>query len=170
MKREIFAIIVLILLSSCKGGDSYYGVSNMRFYSIVNTQTDKHSEIKGWYRSEFQNGLLNFSMEFDHYVRGATYPENEFYDNYPDEKSINITCNKDIWTTNADIIKAGQSLNDCFSITKFEDKKKIYIYGFLISEKEENMYKFTEQYYTFFATIETDKKELFKDSCIVKRF
>ena len=170
MKREIFAIIVVTLLFSCKEGDSYYGVSNMKLYSVINAQTAKPSEIKGWYRSEFQNGLLNFSMEFDHYVRGAIYPENEFYDNYPDEKSINITCNKDIWTTSTDTIKAGLSLNDCFSVTKFEDKKNFYIYGFLISEKEENMYKFTEQYYTFFATIETDKKELFKDSCIVKRF
>jgi len=142
----------------------------MKLYSVINTQTAQHSEIKGWYYSDFQNGLLNFSMEFDHYIRGTTYPKNEFYDNYPDEKSINITCNKDIWAKSADTIKAGQSLNDCFFITKFEDTKRFYIYGFLLSQKEENLYEFTEQYYTFFATIETDKNELFKDSCIVKRF
>ena len=170
MKRGVFVIIVLTLFYSCRDGDSFEGVSNMKLYSVINTVTNEHSDIKGWYHSEFQDGKLNFTMEFDHYVRGAYYPKNTYYDNYPDEESIKITCNKDIWTTNADTIKARQSLNDCFSITMFEDKSKFWIAGFLISEKEENMYEFPEQYYTFFATIETNKNELFKDSCIVKRF
>ena len=173
MKKVIVVIIVLTVLYSCKKEDCYFGIANMKFYSIVNIKTSEHSAIKEWYHSEFQNGLLNFSMEFGHYVTntaGGTGNCNEFWDNYPDEKSIKIFCNKDIWTANADTIKAGVLLNDCFSITKFEDEKKYYIYGFLISEKEENAYIFTEQYYTFFASIETDKNELYKDSCIVKRY
>ena len=88
-------------------------------------------------------------------------------ENYPDEQSIKISCNKDIFTNNADTIKAGELLNSCFYITKFE---KNLFFNFLISEEAQNNYKFSEQYYTFFVTIETDKNEIFKDSCIVKRF
>ena len=171
MKKVIAVILVLAIWYSCKKEDCFFGVANMKFYSIVNTKTSEHSQIKGWYHSEFQNGLLNFSMEFGNYVTntaGGTGYCNEFWDNYPDEESIIISCSKDIWTANADTIKAGQPLNDCFSVTKFE--KDFYIYGFLISEKEENEYNFTEQYNTFFASIETNKNELFKDSCIVKRY
>jgi hypothetical protein len=173
MKRVIVIIVVLTILYSCKKGDCYFGIANMKLYSIVNTKTSKPSDIQDWYHFEFQNGLLNFSMEFSHYVTntaGGTGYCNEDWDNYPDEKSIIITCNKNIFTTNAETIIAGQSLNDCFSITKFESEKDYYIYGFLISEKQEYIYKFSEQYYTFFATLETDKNEFFKDSCIVKRF
>lgn len=173
MKRGIIIIIVLSILYSCKKGDCYHGISNMQFYSIIDTKTSEHSAIKGWYHSEFQNRLTNFAIEFDHYYKGndgGTGYCNNFWDNYPDEKSIIITCNKSICTSNADTIKAGQPLNDCFSITKFESEKSYYVYGFLISENQENVYKFSEQYYTFFATIKTNKNELFKDSCIVKRF
>ena len=174
MKKGIIAIIVLSLFISCfKYGDSYHGVSNMRLYSVINTKTSRHSQIEGWFHSEFQSGLLNLSMEFSNYIRKEPGypPKNEYYDNYPDENSIIITCSSDIWSANEDMIKAGQPLNDCFSITKFEDERKFYIYGFLISEREDNTYNFTErQYYTFFATIKTDKNELFADSCIVKRF
>lgn len=171
MKKVIVIIVVLTLFYSCKEGDCYYGIKNMKLYSVVDTQTDEHSDIKGWYHSEFQSGQLNFSLEFDHYVRGAHYPKYEFYDNYPDETSIRITCNQDVWTTNADTIKAGQPLNKCFYITKFDNESGYYIYGFLISEKSENSYEFNSQYYTFFATMRTyNTDEMFKDSCIVKRF
>ena len=173
MRNIIIIVIVLTTLCSCKKEDCYFGIANMKLYPVVNTKTSEHSKINGWYHSEFQKGLLNFSMEFGHYVTntaGGTGYCNEYWDNYPDEESIKITCSIDIFTTNAGTIKAGQPLNDCFFITKFESEKNYYVYGFLISEKEGNEYKFSEQYYTFLATIETNKNEMFKDSCIVKRF
>ena len=156
----------MLLFYSCFTDDCYRRIGNLQLYSIVNTKTSECSAIEGWYYSEFQEGLLNFSMEFDHYGTGK-FLCSLSWDNYPDEQSIKITCNRDVCTSDADTIKAGLPLNDCFSTTKFE---KNFFIEFLISEKKENNYKFNEQYYTFFATIETNKNELFKDSCIVKRF
>jgi len=164
MKKVVIIIILLPLLYSC--GDYPLRVCNMHLYSIVNTKTSEPSTIKGWYHSEFQNELLNFSIEFG--TDGIVQAWVDYYwDNYPDEQSIKITCNKDVCTTNADTIKAGQLLNNCFSTTKFE---KNYDIDFLISEESNNDYEFSEQYYTFYVTIETSKNEIFKDSCIVKRF
>ena len=165
MKKVFIIVIVLSMLYSC-WVECPLRIVNMEVYSVVNTETSMRSTIEEWYHSEFQNELLNFSIEFGHYFIGGG-PCNRYLANYPDEQSIKITCNKDVFTINADTIKAGQLLNRCFSITKFE---KNLFFSFLISEKATNEYIFSEQYYTFFATLETEKNEIFKDSCIVKRF
>ncbi len=165
MKKIILIFIVSTMLYSCLREECPRRVDYMELYPVVNTKTTEYSTIDGWYHSEFQNGLLNFSIEFSHYGAGEFC--DYYWANYPDEKSFKITCNRDVYTANTDTIKAGELLNSFFSITKFE---KNFFITFLISEKQINDYIFNEQYYTFFATIETEKNEVFKDSCIVKRF
>ena len=164
MKKVILMFIVSTMLYSC-WRECPSRVDNMQLYPVINTKTNEHSTIEGWYHSEFQDGLLNFSIEFGHYGAGEFC--NYYWANYPDEQSIKIACNRDVYTANSDTIKAGELLNSCFSITKFE---KNFFISFLISEKPMSNYTFNEQYYTFFATIETAKNEIFEDSCIVKRF
>ena len=165
-KKLILMFLFLNILSSCWcWRECPRRIYNMQLYPVVNTKTTKHSTIEGWYHSEFQYELLNFSIEFSHYG-GAEFC-NYYWDNYPDEQSIKITCNKNVYTANDETIKAGELLNSCFTITKFE---KNFFISFLISENLMSDYTFSEQYYTFFVTIETGKYEVFKDACIVKRF
>jgi len=46
-------------------------IVDMKLNPIVDTKTPKCSSIDGWYHSEFQNGLLNFSIELRETFKGG---------------------------------------------------------------------------------------------------
>ena len=134
---------------------------------VVNIETKDKSALNGWWYSEFQDNSLNFILRFSY--TGYTGVINARYhiDDYPDENAVIITCNKDIYS-DYDTIKAGELLNECFSVHKYEPLK--FSLYFLISEKPSNDYLFNEQYYTFKFVVKSTKNQILTDSCIIKRF
>jgi len=163
MESRMYLIIVLIFICSCRK-DYARRIDYMKIFPVVNTINAEPAQIKGWYHSEFQNDLINFTLEFSHYGGGEMC---EYYwANYPDQNSIKLYCNKELYR-NSDTIKAGQLLNDFFIIQKNETDN-FYI-SFLISEKPNSNIIKTKEFYTFSAQITTSQNEIFIDSCIVKK-
>jgi hypothetical protein len=135
----------------------------MDLFPVINTPNGESSQTRNWYYSEFQQGQTFFSMEFS--ISGAGEFCDYFWVNYPEQNSITISCNKDIYLRN-DTLKSGSNLIDYFEVQKFE---KNFFITFLISERLERRMIFTEQFYTFSASVNTSLNEYFTDSCIIKK-
>ena len=165
MMKKYFFLISLITLFSCT--EFELELMGMKSSPVVNTETNYKTGLDGWWRSEFQDGSLNFIMDFS-YTGFTGTPTAKYYINvFPDANTVMITCNKDIYS-DSDTIKAGELLNECFSIQKYEPRK--FSFYFLISEKQTNKYLFDEQYYTFNFVVKSTENNIFADSCIIKRF
>ncbi len=164
MKRQVYILILIILATGCRK-DCARRVENMQMFPVVNSSTTEPSQIKGWYYSEFQNDKVNFTLEFDHYGAGELC--DYYWENYPNQNSIKIYCNKDLYNNN-DTLKAGQVLNKLFEIQKHEPGD--FFISFLISEKESSEIHYPDKFYTFSASINTSKNEFFNDSCIIRKF
>lgn len=155
-----------LILSGCTGELTKCPIrlKDMKLFSVVNFKTNKTSEVKGWYHSEFQKDKINFTVEFSHY--GAGEGCEYYWANYPDINSFKIRCNKDV-IGETDTIQKGDVLNKMFSITTNESN---FFLSFLINQIDVSKYKFNEQYYTFSLEFETSEKEIMVDSCIIKRY
>lgn len=162
MRRHIYILLLASLVLGCRK-DCSSRIDNMKIHSVVNSTNSEPSQIKGWYYSEFQNGAINLAMEFDHYGAGELC--DYYWENYPEINSIKIYCNKDLYF-NKDTLAAGETLNDLFEIQKFEADFHI---SFLLSEKVSSNINYTDKFYTFSASISTNKNESFTSSCIVKK-
>ena len=163
--KKYFFLITLITFFSCS--EYELELVGMDLYPVVNTETNYKTSLDGWWRSEFQDNSLNFIMNFS-YTGYTGSPTAKYYiTDFPDDSSVIITCNKDV-CRDSDTIKAGESLNECFSVQKYETGK--FSFHFLISEKQTNEYLFDEQYYTFNFIVKSTENNIFTDSCIIKRF
>ncbi len=171
MKKYFILISLSLIFSSClfEPYPCAVKVVNFKLYPVVKHKTAEKSTIKGWYHSEFQNDNINLAVEFGYtYCEGHYDQFKEYYaENHPIEKTIIITCNKNI-TNDIDTIKSGESLNDLFRITEYRNPVRDYYISYLISEKDSTDYHFNEQYYTFNVTLLTSDSISLHDSCIIR--
>ena len=160
--KFILLFIALAFSLGCEK-DCARRISLLKVYSVTNDQTSEPSDFDGWYHSEFQKGALNFSLEFTH--TGAAGFCKYYWENYPDEGSIMLTCSK-ILFSGEDTLKAGTPLTNFFTTTKQEKDGQFIC--FLVSENEPRTLQFPERFYTFAIQINTSKGETLVDSCIVR--
>jgi len=172
-KHQIIIITLFLLFASCnlETYQCWSRIDALKLYPVVKNKTSEKSTIKGWYHSEFQNQSLNFALEFNHdYCNEHYFMKYEYYwENYPVEHSISITCNKDI-TNGVDTIKSGVELKECFDIMPYDESGTFRLISILLSEKSTNTYQFDDKYYTFNVSLNTSDSIQMIDSCLIKRF
>jgi len=164
MKKYIF-LITLITLFSC--AEFELEILSMKSYPVVKTETNYKTSLDGWWRSEFQHDSLNFIMDFSYTGFTGSLTGKYYINDFPDENTVMVTCNKDIYG-DSDTIKSGELLNECFYVQKYQTDK--FSFYFLVSEKQTNKYLFDKQYYTFNFVVKSTENNIFTDSCIIKRF
>jgi len=164
LKIYVFLITVFVFFSCV---EFELEISSMTLYPVVNTETNYKSGLDGWWRSEFQADPLNFIMYFSYTGFTGSLTGKYYINDFPDENTVIITCNKDVYS-DSDTIRAGELLNECFFVQKYNPIK--FSFYFLVSEKQTNKFLFDEQYYTFNFIIKSTKNNTFTDSCIIKRF
>lgn len=173
MKKQVIFLLLTIFSTSCSIQPYRCGVRfvDFKLYPVTINKTAEYSSLKNWYHSEFQNEKLNFTIEFDYTSCDGHYDElKEFYqENYPDENTFTITCNKDI-SNNIDTIKSGEDLKRCFNIVGYNISPRFNLISYLLSEKNSNDYLFDEQYYTFKVSLTTSDSIFMQDSCIIRKY
>lgn len=153
-------ITCLLICSSCD--DCTTRIDNMKIHSVVSNTTTEASSLSGWHHSEFQDGKLHFTLEFDHYT-GGTGDCSWF--NYPLIETLELRSNRTLYTQ-SDTINAYKSLIDFFDIDVHDNDSRFIT--ILLSEKAEFTFQYDKEYYTFTTRILTDDGLDMEDSCIVK--
>ncbi len=131
----------------------------MNLVPVTTTETDRESNVDGYYENEFQNGSINFVVDFTH--QGAGEFCEYSWSTYPIENGMKLFAG-DVIVLNEDTMEVNSDITQHFTIENLEEN---FWLQYLITSKSSvpNSGK-----YKIIGRLELDNSTIIKDSVIIE--